>query len=57
MTFFALICISEFISLNNVRKDLFDRIYQTPLFDTKQFTNDFCQSLDQMVIEINKNYK
>ncbi len=48
---------SNISELNNVRKDLFDRIYQTPLFDTKQFTNDFCQSLDQMVIEINKNYK
>ena len=35
----------------------FNQIYQTPLFDTKQFTTDFCQSLDQMVIEINKNYK
>ncbi len=43
--------------LNTIRKDLFNRIYQTPLFDTKQFTNDFCRSLDQMIIEINKNYK
>ena len=43
--------------LNAIRKDLFNRIYQTPLFDTKQFTNDFCQSLNQMIIEINKNYK
>ena len=43
--------------LNTIRKDLFNRIYQIPLFDTKQFTSDFCQSLDQMITEINKNYK
>ncbi len=43
--------------LNTIRKDLFNRICQTPLFNTKQFTNDFCKSLDQMIIEINKNYK
>ena len=43
--------------LNTIRKDLFNRINQTPLFDTKQFTNDFCWSLDQMIKEINKNYK
>ncbi len=43
--------------LNNTRKDLFNRIYQTPLFDTKQFTSDFCESLQKMMIEVNKNYK
>tara|TARA_B100000282_G_C31452042_1_gene362854 strand:+ start:34 stop:588 length:555 start_codon:yes stop_codon:yes gene_type:complete len=48
---------SNISELNTIRKDLFNQIYQTSLFDTKQFTNDFCQSLDQMVIEINKNYK
>jgi len=48
---------SNISALNTIRKDLFNQIYQTPLFDTKQFTNDFCQSLDQMIIEINKNYK
>ena len=43
--------------LNTIRKDLFNRINQTSLFDTKQFTNDFCWSLDQMIKKINKNYK
>ncbi len=53
----ALYFASNVSELNNIRKDLFNRICQTPLFDTKKFTNDFCQSLHQMVIEINKNYK
>ena len=27
--------------LENIRKDLFDKILETPLFDTKKFSNDF----------------
>ena len=48
--------IDEF-SLNKVRKNLFECVEKSPVFDTKQFTNDFCKALDQMMIEVNKNYK
>ena len=47
---------SNINELNQVRKKLFDQIQKSPLFDTKQFTNDFCIALDQMIIEVNKNY-
>ena len=43
--------------LNKVRKKIFECIQKSPVFDTKQFTNDFCKALDQMMIEVNKNYK
>lgn len=43
--------------LNKVRKNLFECVQKSPVFDTKQFTNDFCKALDQMMIEVNKNYK
>ena len=48
---------SNIDELHQVRKNLFDQIQKSPLFDTKQFTNDFCKALDQMMIEVNKNYK
>ena len=32
------------INLENVRKKLFDKIEKSPLFDTKQFSKDFCKS-------------
>ena len=48
---------SNIDKLNQVRKNLFDQIQKSPLFATKQFTNDFCNALDQMIIEVNKNYK
>ena len=47
---------SNINELNQVRKKLFEQIQKSPLFDTKQFTNDFCIALDQMIIEVNKNY-
>ena len=34
--------------LENIRKDLFDKILETPLFDTKKFSNDFCEALENM---------
>ena len=43
--------------LTNIRKNLFNNILQSPLFDSKQFSNNFCTSLDQMIASINTNYK
>ena len=43
--------------LENVRKKLFDEILETPLFDTKGFTNNFCDALDNMQKQVIKNYK
>ena len=48
---------SNINELNKVRKTLFEQIQKSPLFDTKLFTNDFCKGLEEMMIEINKNYK
>ena len=43
--------------LENTRKELFDKILKTPLFDTKSFSKAFCKALDQMQNSVNKNYK
>ena len=43
--------------LEDVRKKIFNRILRTPLFDTKEFSKDFCQALDNMQNSIIKNYK
>ena len=36
---------------------LFEQIEKTPLFKTKEFTNVFCEALDNMLVNVNKNYK
>ena len=41
--------------LENIRKDLFDKILETPLFDTKKFSNDFCEALENMQKIINRD--
>ena len=43
--------------LEKVRKKLYNDIEESPIFDTKQFTKDFCSAIDQMIVEVNKNYK
>ena len=34
--------------LDKTRKDLFNKITDTPLFNTKGFSNDFCEALESM---------
>tara|TARA_E500000178_G_scaffold343913_1_gene391396 strand:- start:1302 stop:3002 length:1701 start_codon:yes stop_codon:yes gene_type:complete len=43
--------------LENTREQLFDEILETPLFDTKGFSKNFCDALDQMYKQVIKNYK
>ena len=43
--------------LENSRKKLFNKVLETPLFDTKSFSNDFCEVLKNMLDLVNKNYK
>ncbi len=43
--------------LDKNRKNLFNQIKETPLFDTKGFSDDFCQALENMQKIINRNYK
>ena len=43
--------------LENIRKELFDRVLDTPLFDTKEFSNDFCLALNNMLHSVKNNYK
>ena len=43
--------------LENKRKQLFDEISETPLFDTKGFSKNFCEALDDMHKQVIKNYK
>ena len=43
--------------LENIRKELFDRVLDTPLFDTKEFSNDFCLALNNMLNSVKNNYK
>ena len=42
--------------LQNVRKQLFDEILKTPLFDTRDFSNNFCDALDNMQEQVIDNY-
>ncbi len=48
---------SNISELDNTRKNLFNKIKETPLFDTKGFTNDFCEALESMQKIISENYK
>ena len=43
--------------LEKLRKEIFKSVLQTPLFDTKKFSNDFCDALNNMQNLVNKNYK
>ncbi len=43
--------------LEKVRKKLYDNIEESPIFDTKQFTKDFCSGIDKMLTYVNNNYK
>ena len=43
--------------LEKVRKNLYDNIEKYPIFDTKQFTKDFCSAIDKMLTVVNINYK
>ena len=35
----------------------YDNIEKSPIFDTKQFTKDFCIAIDKMLIVVNNNYR
>tara|TARA_B100000886_G_scaffold304490_1_gene235757 strand:- start:2292 stop:3992 length:1701 start_codon:yes stop_codon:yes gene_type:complete len=48
---------SNINELDKTRKNLFDKIKETPLFNTKGFSNDFCEALDKMQMIVSKNYK
>ena len=41
--------------LENTRKKLFEKILHTPLFNTVEFSNDFCGALDKMFRSVNEN--
>ena len=43
--------------LDHTRKKLFNNINETPLFDTKGFSNDFCEALENMQKIISKDHK
>ena len=43
--------------LEDVRKKLFEEIEKSSLFDTKGFSSVFCKALNDMILEVNKNYR
>ena len=43
--------------LEGVRKKLFQEIEKSSLFDTREFSVDFCKALNDMILDVNKNYK
>ena len=43
--------------LENLRKNLFNKILETPLFDTKRFSEDFCEALENMQKTVGRKYK
>ena len=43
--------------LEDVRKKLFEEIEKSSLFNTKGFSVDFCRALNDMILDVNKNYK
>ena len=43
--------------LENVRKKLFEEIEKSSLFDSKGFSINFCRALNDMILDVNKNYK
>ena len=42
--------------LEKVRKNLYDNIEKSAIFDTTQFTKDFCIGIDKMLTIVNNNY-
>ena len=43
--------------LEKVRKNLYVNIEKSAIFDTKEFTKDFCNAVDRMLTVVNNNYK
>ena len=43
--------------LEDVREKIFEEIEKSSLFDTKTFSNDFLKALNNMILDVNKNYK
>ena len=43
--------------LEKVRKELFNKVLESPIFDTTSFSKDFCEALENMLNSVNKNYK
>ena len=43
------------VELEKTRKILFNKIIETPLFDTKEFSSNFCEALENMQIIRSKN--
>ena len=43
--------------LEKVRINLYNNIEKSAIFDTKQFTKDFCKAIDKMLTVVNDNYK
>ena len=43
--------------LEGVRKKLFEEIEKSSLFDTKTFSDDFLKALNEMILDVNENYK
>ena len=43
--------------LEDVRKQLFEKIEKSPIFDTKAFSENFIKALNDMILDVNKNYK
>ena len=43
--------------LEDVRKNLFEKIEKSSLFDTKAFSGAFSKALNEMILNVNENYK
>ena len=43
--------------LEDVRKELFEEIEKSSIFDTTGFSGAFCKALNDMILDVNKNYK
>ena len=43
--------------LEKARMELFNKVLETPLFDTKSFSKDFSEAIKNMINLVNKNYK
>mgnify|MGYP003329559134 CR=1 FL=1 len=43
--------------LEDVRKELFEEIEKSSIFDTTGFSGAFCKALNDMILDVNKNYR
>ena len=43
--------------LEDVRRRLFEKIEKSSIFDTKGFSGVFCKALNDMILDVNKNYR